>query len=123
MRTDQPADFDDEALFLARQRLYDAARSPDEQPFLLLLSLTHPHDPFTIPRRYLDRFKPEEIDLPQTSAQDVADDRHSARRRAMYYLLCSALSAIADKLSQRRVINPFSATAAGTYPHILCQKA
>ncbi len=56
VRTNQ-LDFDDEALFLARQRLYDAARRPDEQPFMLLLSLTHPHDPFAIPKRYLDRFR------------------------------------------------------------------
>ncbi|TCV94288.1 choline-sulfatase [Biostraticola tofi] len=85
VRTNQ-LDFDDEALFMARQRLFDAARRPDEQPFLLLLSLTHPHDPFAIPRRYLDRFKPEDIDLPVTGEHQVADDPHSARLRAMYQL-------------------------------------
>ncbi|MCT4700655.1 choline-sulfatase [Enterobacteriaceae bacterium H20N1] len=85
VRTNQ-LDFDDEALFMARQRLYDAARKPNEKPFLLLLSLTHPHDPFAIPRRYLDRFSEADIDLPQTRAQDVEDDAHSARLRAMYQL-------------------------------------
>ncbi len=85
VRTNQ-LDFDDEALFLARQRLYDAARRPEDQPFLLLLSLTHPHDPFAIPRCYLDRFNAEDIDLPRTQAGDVEDDPHSARLRAMYQL-------------------------------------
>lgn len=85
VRTNQ-LDFDDEALFLARQRLYDAARRPTEQPFMLLLSLTHPHDPFAIPRRYLDRFREDEIDMPQTRKQDVEEDAHSARLRAMYQL-------------------------------------
>lgn len=85
VRTNQ-LDFDDEALFMARQRLYDAARRPDEQPFLLLLSLTHPHDPFAIPRRYLDRFNEEDIDLPHTTAAEVENDPHSARLRAMYQL-------------------------------------
>ncbi|CAM3695990.1 choline-sulfatase [Rahnella victoriana] len=85
VRTNQ-LDFDDEALFMARQRLYNAARKPDDQPFLLLLSLTHPHDPFAIPRRYLDRFNEEDIDLPVTGAADIEDDAHSQRLRAMYQL-------------------------------------
>lgn len=85
VRTNQ-LDFDDEALFMARQRLYDAARRPSEQPFMLLMSLTHPHDPFAIPKRYLDRFREEDIDMPQTRGGDVADDPHSARLRQMYQL-------------------------------------
>lgn len=85
VRTNQ-LDFDDDALFQARQRLYDAARRPDEQPFLLLLSLTHPHDPFAIPKRYLDRFNEADIDMPKTRRGDVEDDDHSARLRAMYQL-------------------------------------
>ena len=83
VRTNQ-LDFDDEALFMARQRLYDAARQPDERPFLLTLSLTHPHDPFAIPKRYLGRFREDDIDLPQVQARDVENDPHSARLRAMY---------------------------------------
>ncbi|WP_312456714.1 choline-sulfatase [Pseudescherichia sp.] len=85
VRTNQ-LDFDDDALFQARQRLYDAARRPDEQPFMLLLSLTHPHDPFAIPRRYLDRFNEADIDMPMTRRGDVEDDAHSVRLRAMYQL-------------------------------------
>ncbi len=85
VRTNQ-LDFDDDALFQARQRLYDAARRPDEQPFMLLLSLTHPHDPFAIPKRYLDRFNEADIDMPKTRRGDVEDDAHSVRLRAMYQL-------------------------------------
>lgn len=85
VRTNQ-LDFDDDALFQARQRLYDAARRPDEQPFMLLLSLTHPHDPFAIPKRYLDRFSEEDIDMPKTRRGDVEEDPHSTRLRAMYQL-------------------------------------
>lgn len=85
VRTNQ-LDFDDDALFQARQRLYDAARRPDEQPFMLLLSLTHPHDPFAIPKRYLDRFNEADIDMPKTRRGEVEDDAHSARLRAMYQL-------------------------------------
>jgi len=85
IRTNQ-LDFDDEAVFHARQKLFDLARRDDDQPFLLLMSLTHPHDPFAIPRRYLDRYAPEDIDLPRVAASDAPPDAHSERLRRMYQL-------------------------------------
>lgn len=91
VRTNQ-LDFDDEALFMARQRLYDAARQPDASPFLLLLSLTHPHDPFAIPQPYLDRIDADAVDMPTLSDEDVVDNPHSARLRAMYQLHKGVLS-------------------------------
>lgn len=91
VRTNQ-MDFDDEALFYARQRLYDEARHGNEHPFLLLMSLTHPHDPFTIPRRYLDRYREEAIDMPKVTAAQVSSDPHSDRLRAMYQLTDNLLS-------------------------------
>jgi choline-sulfatase len=85
IRTNQ-LDFDDEAVFHARQKLFDIARQGNEQPFLLVLSLTHPHDPFAIPRHYLERYQERDIDLPKVTAQDVPDDPHSQRLRRMYQL-------------------------------------
>ncbi|WP_413726782.1 choline-sulfatase [Sodalis sp. RH16] len=91
IRTNQ-LDFDDEALFFARQKLFDIARQGNEQPFLLVMSLTHPHDPFAIPRRYLERYREQDIDLPRVSAADVADDPHSRRLRSMYQMTDGLLS-------------------------------
>ncbi|WP_413737384.1 choline-sulfatase [Sodalis sp. RH21] len=85
IRTNQ-LDFDDEAVFHARQKLFDLARRDSDRPFLLLMSLTHPHDPFAIPRRYLDRYAEQDIDLPAVGAQDVPADPHSQRLRQMYQL-------------------------------------
>ncbi|WP_413729604.1 choline-sulfatase [Sodalis sp. RH22] len=85
IRTNQ-LDFDDEALFHTRQKLFDLARRDDGRPFLLMMSLTHPHDPFAIPRRYLDRYRPQDIDLPRVAAGDAPPDAHSQRLRAMYQL-------------------------------------
>src|SRR3982074_253821 len=62
-----PADFrwtPDRARFQHRRKLFDLARSPDPRPFCLVVSLTHPHDPFTIPQRYWDRYVHTDIPLP-----------------------------------------------------------
>ena len=40
------------------------ARANDKRPFLLVASLTHPHDPFAIPQRYWDLYRDEDIDMP-----------------------------------------------------------
>ena len=80
VRTNQ-LDFDEEVGFAARQKLYDLARDRDERPFCLVVSLTHPHDPFAIPRAYWDRYRDDEIDPPRVSAADVPLDPHSARLR------------------------------------------
>jgi choline-sulfatase len=44
--------------------LYDLARTEDERPFFLLVSFTHPHDPFAITPEQWNRYEHESIDLP-----------------------------------------------------------
>jgi len=80
VRTNQ-LDFDDETTFAARQKLYDIAREADRRPFLMVASLTHPHDPYAIPRRYWDLYDDERIDMPTLGAADVEADPHSLRLR------------------------------------------
>jgi len=82
VRTNQ-LDFDDEVVYSVRQKLFDIARESDARPFLMVASLTHPHDPFAIPQKYWDRFKNIEIPLPKIPQENVADDPHSARIRTM----------------------------------------
>lgn len=70
-------EFDDEAGFLARRRVYRfAARK--EQPFLMCLSLTHPHDPYEARPEFWDLYDHDAIDMPDT---DAPDDPHGARIR------------------------------------------
>lgn len=83
VRTNQ-LDFDDETTEAARRRLYDIARDGDERPFLMVASLTHPHDPYAITREHWDLYRHEAIDLPDVRRADVADDPHSARLRHVY---------------------------------------
>jgi choline-sulfatase len=77
-RTNQ-VDFDDEVVFAARRKLFDIARGNDRRPFCLVVSMTHPHDPYVTPQRYWDRYEGVDIDMPRNPA--AAGDPHSNRLR------------------------------------------
>lgn len=71
-------DYDDEVEYHGVQRLYDLARAPDDQPFFLTVSFTHPHPPFVATQQHWDRYTDEEIDLPKVAAIDYDKlDPHS----------------------------------------------
>lgn len=57
-------DYDDEVEYHGTQKLYDLARSPDNQPFFLTISFTHPHPPFVTGREHWNRYRHDEIDMP-----------------------------------------------------------
>lgn len=78
VRTNQ-LDFDEEVVFKARQYLYDHVREHPEQPFCLTVSMTHPHDPYTIPRDYWDLYRDEDIPLPTVQIAQHEQDPHSHR--------------------------------------------
>jgi choline-sulfatase len=77
-RTNQ-IDFDEEVVFAAQQCLFDIARGTDARPFCMVVSLTHPHDPFTIAEDFWNRFSDDDIPPPRVPA--AADDPHAKRLR------------------------------------------
>jgi len=77
-RTNQ-LDFDEEVMFAARQKLFDIARGGDARPFCMVVSLSHPHDPFTITEPYWNRYADARIDPPRVI--EPAGDPHSLRVR------------------------------------------
>jgi choline-sulfatase len=79
-RTNQ-IDFDDEVVFQARQKLFDIARAKDRRPFCMVASMTHPHDPYVIPRGYWDRYAGVDIDMPRVRIPVDELDPHSRRLR------------------------------------------
>jgi choline-sulfatase len=79
-RTNQ-IDFDDEANYAARQKLFDIARSQDRRPFCLVVSMTHPHDPYVVPEEYWNRYRDDEIELPRVPDLAGREDPHSRRLR------------------------------------------
>ena len=72
-------DFDEEVVFKARQYLYDHVRMSPDQPFCLTVSMTHPHDPYTIGREYWDRYEGVNIPLPRQHIEQSEQDPHSQR--------------------------------------------
>ena len=80
VRTNQ-LDFDDEVVFTAERALYEIARSNDKRPFLLVASLTHPHDPFAITEKYWSLYRDEDIDMPGPAIAREKLDPHSLRVR------------------------------------------
>jgi choline-sulfatase len=79
-RTNQ-IDFDDEVVYAARQKLFDMARGKDRRPFFMVVSLTHPHDPYVISHEYWARYRDEEIDMPRVGDLKGHEDPHSTRLR------------------------------------------
>lgn len=77
-RTNQ-IDFDEEVVFSAQQHLFDIARGTDARPFCMVVSLAHPHDPFTIADEYWDRYRDVEIPPPRVPADP--GDPHANRLR------------------------------------------
>jgi choline-sulfatase len=83
VRTNQ-LDFDDEVVYQARQKLYDLARDKDERPFCLVVSLTHPHDPYAISQRHWDLY--EGVDIPEPTVQMAPEHQDPHARRLMHVM-------------------------------------
>ena len=64
-QTSNQIEFDEEVAHQSVRKIYDLARNENQQPFLLLVSFTHPHDPFTITSEYWSRYDHDNIDLPK----------------------------------------------------------
>ena len=74
-------DYDDEVAFFARRKLFDYARYQAE-PFCLVASFIHPHDPYVARQEWWDLYNTDEIDLPYCDANRVTQDPFSQRLMA-----------------------------------------
>ena len=78
-------DFDRDVADRAIDKLIDIDNSRDQEPYCLIVSFTHPHDPFVIPKQYWDRYSGSEIELPrQRDFPMESRDPHSARLFELY---------------------------------------
>lgn len=113
-------DYDELSMFRARQALYDAARGKTGgRPFLLTVSLIHPHDPYYCTQEYFDRHTDESAGLPAVPRSAAGRDslaaqiikRHKldkdfppetvTRARRAYF---GAVSYIDDKIGELRAL-------------------
>ncbi len=60
-------DFDDEVEFASTQGLFDLARQQDDSPFFMTVSFTHPHSPYVITEQYWNRYRHDDIKMPDVS--------------------------------------------------------
>jgi len=72
--------YDEEACQQAVHWLHAAADRPDGRPFMLTLSIMHPHDPYQGPRRFWDLYDGVEIDMP-AQGKRKARERNAVERR------------------------------------------
>ena len=77
-------DYDDDTANLAVQKIYDLARAPEQQPFFLTVSFTHPHNPFVTTAEHWDRYRHENIDMPRVPA--IPWERQDGHSRRLHYL-------------------------------------
>ena len=78
-------DYDDDVSTKACGWLYDRARNKSEQPFMLTVSFTSPHDPYVARPEHWDLYTDEEIDLPKVPSIPIDQmDVHSKRIRTHY---------------------------------------
>ena len=73
-------DYDEEVMYKAQQFLYDHVRKPaGSRPFCLTVSLTHPHDPYTIEHKYWDMYEGMDVNMPKVQIPKDQLDPHSKR--------------------------------------------
>jgi choline-sulfatase len=107
-------DYDEEVAFAAERSLFGHVRSRDQRPFCFVVSFTHPHDPYTIGRRWWDMYRDEDIPLPRPLPGDqhpherrlsaicamdgepITEDQVRAARRAYY----GAISYVDDQIAR-----------------------
>ena len=58
-------DYDEHVFNMARQEIFDLARSTDNRPFMLHVSFTHPHNPFVTTQEFWDLYDHSKIPAPE----------------------------------------------------------
>ena len=82
LRAHQPDGFRRRGRVSPRGRKCTTSRGDgDERPFCMIVSMTHPHDPFTMADPYWSRYADAEIDMPRVPAAVSEGDPHAARLR------------------------------------------
>lgn len=76
-------DYDEDVIHHARRELFARARSSDKRPFMMTVSLTHPHDPYVTTQACWDRYQDTEIDAPLVPHIPV--DKRDPHSRSLYY--------------------------------------
>lgn len=88
-------DYDDEVTHHAVQGIYDLARAPGDDPFLLTVSFTHPHSPFVIAQQYWDRYDHDTVIMPTVG--DIPPEQRDLLSENLYYCQARHLFTVTDE--------------------------
>ena len=77
-------DYDEEVAFAATRWLNDAGRGGDARPWMLTMSLMHPHDPYLGHTAEWNRYRHDDIDMP--AVPFIPPEKRDAVGRRMYDL-------------------------------------
>lgn len=76
-------DYDEDVIHHAKRELFARARSVDDRPFMMTVSLTHPHDPYVTTEKYWNMYPSDTIEPPRVPYIPVeVRDPHS---QSLYY--------------------------------------
>lgn len=93
--------YDEDVAFQAVRKIYDYAREPD-QPFCMVVSLTHPHPPFLTTPDYWERYSDPDIPQPRVGRLPDEDlDPHSRRCRRVIGVLDNDVDETLIRASRR----------------------
>jgi choline-sulfatase len=76
-------DYDEDVVHHAVRELYTRARSDDKRPFMLTVSLTHPHDPYVTTQQYWDMYSNDDID--EAMVPSIPVEERDAHSQSLYY--------------------------------------
>jgi len=80
-------EYDEEVCHRAVRKIYDLARRDDSRPFMLTVSMTHPHDPYQCTQQHWGRYDHKKIDMPTIGILDDDQlDPYSKRLKVQYGL-------------------------------------
>ena len=72
-------EYDEEVGFFAQRKLFDYAKQGNPNPFMMVVSFIHPHDPYVALKEWWDLYDPADIDLPRVKIAPEDQDPHSKR--------------------------------------------
>ena len=76
-------DYDEEVCFQAEQKIYDFARDQNKNPFMLMASFTHPHNPFVTTQEFWDLYNHDDISMPKNQWKPVSSRDPWSQRYAL----------------------------------------
>ena len=76
-------DYDEEVCFKATRKLFDYARDPNKNPFMLMASFTHPHNPFVTTKEFWDLYDHSKILMPKVPWSPISSRDPWSQRYAL----------------------------------------